>query len=227
MDNDRFNRADVRHSCPHCAVSSSGTALSCANSQCHIKAGKGPGHEQDMLFKRYPLQRKSCALQTLANWPPSVPGACKWWAHLQGTVLVIARDKPLPEEGSHSGKSMSGSQAHAHDSEDALVVREIDLQGCRHAGFSSHCLAPRLHAQHCSLLQAGYDIWILSRSWLRHEGSPSQSLKWTIGETGGILCSGLNAKNVQAGRLDRGASREVQMAAEGPAGAESPGSAGV
>ena len=171
MDNDRFNRADVRHSGPHCAVSSSGTALSCANSQCHIKTGKDPGHEQDMLFKRFPLQRKLCARQTLANWPPSVPGACKWWAHLQGTVLVIARDKPLPEEGFHSSKSMSGSQAHAHDSEDALFVREIDLQGCRHAGFSSHCLAPRLHAQLCSLLQAGYDIWkFLLRNWLRHEG---------------------------------------------------------
>ena len=30
MDNERFNRADVRHLCPHYAIQSSGMAISCA-----------------------------------------------------------------------------------------------------------------------------------------------------------------------------------------------------
>ena len=173
MDNDRFNRADVRHSClSRCDCKLWNGSFLCNRSlNATSRQGRAPGRARH-AFSRCSLQRNACPLQTLANWPPSVPGACKWWAHLQGTLLVIARDKPLPEEGSHGGKSMSGSQAHAHDSEDALVVREIDLQGCRHAGFSSRSLAPRLHAQLCSLLQAGYDIRkFLLRSWLRHEGA--------------------------------------------------------
>ena len=75
--------------------------------------------------------------QTLDNWPPRVPGACKWWAHLQGSTLIIARDRALPEDSSHSGKAAAGSQAHAQELEDALVVREIDLQGCRQVPNSS------------------------------------------------------------------------------------------
>ena len=119
---------------------------------------KGPWGRGRHAPSKCSLQGTICPLQTLANWPPSVPGACKWWAHLQGSVLVIARDKPLPEEGSHSGKSMSGSQAHAHDSEDALIVREIDLQGCRHAGLSPQSLLPHLPLQVCSVSQAGSDL---------------------------------------------------------------------
>ena len=82
----------------------------------------------------------SLHVQTLDNWPPKVPGACKWWAHLQGSTLIIARDRALPEDSSHSGRGAAASQAHAQELEDALVVREIDLQGCRHAPIPAHLL---------------------------------------------------------------------------------------
>ena len=108
------------------------------------------GHANSAQF-RSKLIKLCHPMQTLANWPPKVPGACKWWAHLQGNTLIIARDKPLPEEGSHSGKGAAASQAHGHETEDALIVREIDLQGCRQASFPTsssieciwHCHAPR------------------------------------------------------------------------------------
>ena len=82
----------------------------------------------------------SLYVQTLDNWPPKVPGACKWWAHLQGSTLIIARDRALPEDSSHSGRGAAASQAHAQELEDALVVREIDLQDCRQAPRPSHTL---------------------------------------------------------------------------------------
>lgn len=70
-------------------------------------------------------------MQTLANWPPLVPGACKWWAKLEGTTLVIARDKPLPEEASTLRRQSSSHAALAQELADALIVREIDLTGSR------------------------------------------------------------------------------------------------
>ena len=81
-------------------------------------------------------------VQTLDNWPPKVPGACKWWAHLQGSTLIIARDRALPEDSSsHGGKGAAASQAHAQELEDALVVREIDLQGCRQVPYPTSYVA--------------------------------------------------------------------------------------
>ena len=203
MDNDRFNRADVRHFCPQYAIVSFGVALSYAIAvSMHNLDREGPWGRARHAFLRCSLHRNACPLQTLANWPPSVPGACKWWAHLQGSVLVIARDKPLPEEGSHSGRSMSGSQAHAPDSEDALVVREIDLQGCRHAGFSSQSLLPPLHMQLCSMLQAGYNTWRLSQqSWLRRIGANLRVLYGGQVRAAGTLYSGLRARASCAGWL--------------------------
>ena len=62
------------------------------------------GHANSAQF-RSKLIKLCHPMQTLANWPPKVPGRLQMWAHLQGNTLIIARDKPLPEEGSHSGKA--------------------------------------------------------------------------------------------------------------------------
>ena len=76
-------------------------------------------------------------MQTLANWPPNIPGSCKWWASLQGRRLVLAHDpEPPPEDGSshHSVTAKRDLQATHGDSrarEEALIVREINMEGCR------------------------------------------------------------------------------------------------
>ncbi|BDA46238.1 probable testis-expressed protein 2 [Coccomyxa sp. Obi] len=67
---------------------------------------------------------------TLVNWPPSVPGSCKWWANLRGSTLILARDRPLPESMQKGGRRQSSGHAPAHELDDALIVREVDLEGC-------------------------------------------------------------------------------------------------
>ena len=163
MDSDRFNRADVRQSCPHSPFNSFVMTQFHSFRVSLLREDRKLSWEiaRPVSLHCSPRHHTPYFLQTLANWPPSVPGACKWWAHLQGSMLVVARDKPLPEEGSHSGKAMAASQAHAHDSEDALIVREIDLQGCRHAIFFAQSLLPHLHLQLCSLLRAGCDTQVI------------------------------------------------------------------
>lgn len=46
---------------------------------------------------------------------------------------MLARDRPLPEEMlvTASSRRQSSAGAPAHEQEDALIVREIDLEGCR------------------------------------------------------------------------------------------------
>ena len=80
-------------------------------------------------------------MQTLANWPPSIPGSCKWWASLQGRRLVLAH---CPEQAAddpsqqHKGEG-NATRAPAPAPKEALVIREIDLEGCRCAGSPAKC----------------------------------------------------------------------------------------
>ncbi|CAL8462381.1 g1914 [Coccomyxa elongata] len=75
-------------------------------------------------------QTKFHRTDTLVNWPPSLPGSCKWWATLQGSTLILARDRPLPESMQKGAQRQSSGHAPAHELDDALIVREVDLEGC-------------------------------------------------------------------------------------------------
>lgn len=73
-------------------------------------------------------------MQTLANWPPSIQGSCKWWALLQGRRLVLAcrPAAAVLQDGSALKRDAKAAQSPAKAAgDDGLVVKEIDLEGCR------------------------------------------------------------------------------------------------
>jgi hypothetical protein len=79
-------------------------------------------------------------LQTLANWPPSIPGSCKWWALLQGRRLVLACRPAavVSQDGSALKRdAKAAQQSPSKAGEEALIVKEINLEGCRCA-----CMPP-------------------------------------------------------------------------------------
>ncbi len=72
-------------------------------------------------------------LQTLANWPPSIAGSCKWWASLQGRRLVLAhmQEQAADDPGQQHKRDGKAARAPSSGAREALVTREIDLEGCR------------------------------------------------------------------------------------------------
>ena len=88
-------------------------------------------------------------LQTLANWPPSIQGSRKWWAVLQDHRLVLAcrPAAAAPQEGSAQKRDAKAAQSPSTAAgEEALIVEEIDLEGCRCA-----CMRAITHADRCKL----------------------------------------------------------------------------